>query len=444
MDLPLPGVNYGSARVGPYELVRRLGRGGMAEVFEGRHVDLGKRVAIKLLRHAMPDDRAARRVLREGRTATAITHPHVVSVLDVGSHDGAPYLVMELLEGEELAGLLAREGTLGHARIAELLLPVMSGVAAVHAAGIVHRDLKPSNILLARRHRGIEPVVVDFGISRSIAPSQTNASTGIVGTVHYMAPEQLRGARGVTPLTDQYALGVILYECATGGPPFWNDDHYELLHAIMTAPVVPPSELVPGLSPDFDALVLRALARDPKDRFASVEELAEALLPFAERAVRERWAGELGARIDPAVTADGLVFEPTRTRATPVARPRRRHAALALGAVAALAVATAAWHAVRSPTSAAPPPVAAATAPHVPTESTPPAPAPVEGPSRAESLADVPPATPAVPRPKPHAPSPPVSHEPTPPAAPTASAPEPEPKAAPVVERGSANIPIVE
>src|SRR5439155_9204018 len=135
--------------------------------------------------------------------------------------NGVAYLVMELLEGEDLSRRLARSGPLPIAEIADLLLPVISGVAAAHDAGIIHRDLKPSNIFLAQRHRRIDPVVVDFGISKSLHPAQgtsahstgTGSMGGVAGTLQYMAPEQLRGSRDVTPECDQYAIGVILHEC---------------------------------------------------------------------------------------------------------------------------------------------------------------------------------------------------------------------------------------
>jgi serine/threonine-protein kinase len=220
-------------------------------------------------------------------------------MLDVGSQDGIAYLVMELLDGEDLSVRLAREGPLPVDHIADLLLPVISGMAAAHGAGVIHRDLKPSNIFLARRHHGIEPVVVDFGISKSSdgihATGSSLTGNAGAGTLPYMAPEQVRGSREVTAQCDQYALGVILYECATGGTPFWSEDRYDLLHAIMTAPLVPPSELNPRIDPALDAIVLRAMERDPGDRFSDVSALGAALWPLASEKVRAKWADEFGA-----------------------------------------------------------------------------------------------------------------------------------------------------
>jgi serine/threonine-protein kinase len=326
----------------------------MAEVFEARHVELGKRVAVKILRSALgrvgADTEAMRRMLREGRAATAVHHPNVVAMLDVGSQDGIAYLVMELLDGEDLSVRLVRDGPLPVDEIADLLLPVISGMAAAHAAGVIHRDLKPSNIFLARRHHGIEPVVVDFGISKSSDGVQATGSSQTgnagAGTLPYMAPEQVRGSREVTAQCDQYALGVILYECATGGTPFWSEDRYDLLHAIMTAPVVPPSELNPRIDPAFDAIVLRAMGRDPGDRFPDVVALGAALWPLASEKARAKWAEEFGA--PPASKAVGVAVSEPPPGALVIARrprvvlglPARAAVALAALGVGAIAGAT--------------------------------------------------------------------------------------------------------
>ncbi|HEV3191042.1 MAG TPA: serine/threonine-protein kinase [Polyangiaceae bacterium] len=285
----------GRRRFGRYEATGLLGRGAMGEVFEARHIELGTRVAIKVVHEdATIDPGAARRVVREGRAAAAIRHPHVVTVLDVGTESGFPFLVMELLEGEDLAKRLARDGPLSVVETADLLLPVTSAVAAAHDAGVVHRDLKPSNVFLAQRRGGVEPVVVDFGISKTRHGTEpTTSSHGVAGTVLYMAPEVIRG-HDATPESDQYALGILLYECAVGSAPFCNDDRYELLNAIMTGPIVAPSDLNPRVSPSFDTVVLRALSRDPVSRFQSVRALGAALLPFASEETRRRWGAELG------------------------------------------------------------------------------------------------------------------------------------------------------
>jgi serine/threonine-protein kinase len=328
-------------RLGPYDVARCLGRGGMADVFEALHVDLGKRVAVKILRSPVgADGENTRRVLREGRAATAVRHPNVVEMLDVGFQDGIAYLVMDLLEGEDLSVRLARTGPMPVAEIADLLLPVVSGMAAAHAAGVIHRDLKPSNIFLARRHHGIEPVVVDFGISKSIDGAAGTGSSQVgAGTVPYMAPEQVRGSRDVTALCDVYALGAILYECATGRTPFWSEDRYELIQGIMTGPVVPPSERNPLVGPAFDAIVLRALAREPGDRFPDVSALGAALWPLAGEKARERWADEFGS-IEAGLRSGGVAVT-VRPPGWARAASRGRTALRAAGALSILALAAA-------------------------------------------------------------------------------------------------------
>jgi len=285
--------------LGPYELVRALGSGGMGVVYEARHRALGRRVAIKVLHASDPGlpgaAVASARFLREGRVAAQVRHPHVVDVFDIGVEDGVPYLVMELVQGETLAEKIAREGALSLATTAELLLPVVSAVAELHAAGIVHRDLKPANILLARGRAGeIHPKVADFGVSwlddGSPAITERNA---IIGTYAYMAPEQACSPKGATDRSDLYSLGVIAYECATGRKPFDAPSQLRIVEAILNAPLVAPSMWNPALPPAFDALVARAMNRDPGARFIAAEELGEALLAFAKPGVAARWASEL-------------------------------------------------------------------------------------------------------------------------------------------------------
>jgi serine/threonine-protein kinase len=302
----------------------------MADVFEARHVELGKRVAVKILHAPVASNRdSVRSVVREGRALAAIHHPHVVEVLDVGEQDRTPYLVMELLEGEDLAQHLHGKGTLASDTIADLLLPVISGVMSAHTVGVIHRDLKPSNIFLAKRHHSVEPVVVDFGVSKSArGGSSATSSLAAVGTALYMAPEQVRGSRDVTPQADQYALGVIMYECATGGTPFWDEDRYELLHAIMTATVVPPSELNPAISPEFGDVVLRAMARDPDARFPSLRALGAALLPYATEEAKRKWAAEFSPTIGDSGVGMAVAGPATRPSARPD-RPKRSLARLA-------------------------------------------------------------------------------------------------------------------
>ena len=206
----------------------------MGVVYEAEHTGLKKHVAIKTLHSTMASDPLIRaRFLREGEAASKIRHPNVVDISDIIDDGAFPYLVMEFLEGESLEALIDREVPLPLHRIADLLLPIFSAVNAAHEEGVVHRDLKPANIFLCRQRDGsLVPKVLDFGISKLADYSDTKGLTGtdsILGTPEYMSPEQIRGSRDVTSASDQYALGVILYECATGRLPFTNESMYELI-----------------------------------------------------------------------------------------------------------------------------------------------------------------------------------------------------------------------
>lgn len=321
----------GATRYGQYAVVRPLGQGGMACVYEAVHIGLGKRVALKVMQpHVALNQVTSARFVREGRVAARIRHPNVVDVLDVGtSTDGVPFLVMELLEGVDLSAFLRERRAMPLDEAIEILLPVLSAVGAAHAAGIVHRDLKPANILLARGHDGaIVPKVVDFGISTfldrdgGLDLTQTDA---LLGTVRYMAPEQTRGAKFVEARSDLYSLGVILYSCVTGMQPYDGEGAFEVMHAIRTAPVPPPSSRLPGLAAAFDALVLRALAKEPEHRFASAQAFGRALLPFASRATAARWEKEFSGPLE--LAPPDATFVPTRSGDGPTAMSTVAHSA---------------------------------------------------------------------------------------------------------------------
>ena len=322
-----PGATFGR-----YVVVRAIGSGGMATVYEATHVDLYKRVALKVLHAwlAMRLDVVQRFVL-EARAASRFSHPHVVGISDIGSLDGVPFMAMDLLEGEQLAEVVDRDGPLPPDRLADLLLPVLSAVAAAHDAGVLHRDIKPDNIFLARQpRRGVRPMLLDFGISKFAAggvdtgaPAQPLTAAGeVLGTPPYMSPEQVRnGMASFDARSDQYALGVVLYECSTGRLPF---DDFPSINALMEAiargGAPPPSSLRPELPAAFDAAVARAMSREPEQRFPSVIELGRALLPLAGPRARAHWAEEFSELDAPRSErrAPPVVLAPAALRALPL------------------------------------------------------------------------------------------------------------------------------
>jgi serine/threonine protein kinase len=291
---PAPPSRPAGTSLGRYTLVRRIGCGGMGEVYEATHRDLDKRVALKLLRPEFAARSQVRaRFAREGVAASKLRHPHVVDVSDFAAEGDDLFLVMELLEGESLEALMAR-GPMPPARIAAVMLPVCAAVDAAHRAGIVHRDLKPANIFLARSPLGDEVVkVLDFGISKLThvgAPDGLTASAATLGTSWYMSPEQVLGAHAVTPASDQFALGTMLYECIAGRRPFVGASLYLVMRAITAGEREPLTTAAPNAPKALVDLVERALAVSPDARFGSVAELARALLPVAAEPDRARWS----------------------------------------------------------------------------------------------------------------------------------------------------------
>jgi len=257
-----------------YRLERSLGEGGMGRLFAAVDQQLGRRVAIKLIREDLDDPSAHDRFLREARAAAALTHPNACQLFEVGEHEGHPFLVMELLEGEPLSARLER-GALSKEEAVELILPLMDALAAFHTAGLIHRDLKPANVFLTPQ--GVK--LLDFGLARRTersdaltAPALT-VPGAITGTMRYMAPEQLTGDP-IDARTDIFAVGVMLFEMLTGHGPFGSGSNVEWLNAVMT-------EDPPSLDHDdlraLDPVVKRALQRRPDDRYASIEEMAAAL-----------------------------------------------------------------------------------------------------------------------------------------------------------------------
>jgi serine/threonine-protein kinase len=283
-------IQPGTVLAGKYQVERVLGQGGMGCVVAAMHLQLGQRVAIKfLLPEALRMHEAVERFLREARAAVRLRSEHVGRVIDVGQFDdGAPYMVMEFLEGVDLSGYLQRQGVLPVAYAVDFILQALEAISEAHSVGIVHRDLKPANLFMTRAADGSPLIkVLDFGISKAQQgdPSfNMTRTTSVMGSPGYMSPEQLRSTRDCDARTDIWALGVILFELTTGKTPFGGDSITEL--ALKVA--MDPTPAMNIGSTGFEAVVQRCLAKDPGQRFANVAELAAALVPYGNQGAMER------------------------------------------------------------------------------------------------------------------------------------------------------------
>ncbi len=274
-----------------YEITEQIGEGGMGAVWKARHLKLQKFVVIKTLKQDLAKNAQARgRFLREGEAASKIRHPNVVEIFDVGELDDIPYIVMEFLEGHDFQQLLDQRGALPLQELTDVMVPVCAAVSAAHDAGVIHRDLKPQNIFLSRgRDRGTQPKVLDFGISRVLDSEPHHAQTAtsaLLGTPRFMAPEQARGAKHVDLRSDQYSLGVMLYLSATGRLPIEETVLYELLRRVVHGEYERPRNIRPDIPDHFERIILRAMALRTESRFPSVRALGAELLPYASERTR--------------------------------------------------------------------------------------------------------------------------------------------------------------
>jgi eukaryotic-like serine/threonine-protein kinase len=311
---------------GRYRIVRKLGSGGMANVYLAEDEELGRRVAIKILNERYAnDDLFIERFRREAKSAAALSHPNIVSVYDRGEAEGTYYIAMEVIEGRSLKELIMTRGPLPIAQALAYTHEMLEALRFAHRHGIIHRDIKPHNILIGERLK-----VTDFGIARAGASQMTEAGS-IMGTAQYLSPEQARGAP-VTASSDLYSVGIVLYEMLTGKVPFTGDSAIEIAMKHLNDAPKPPSKIRPEIPDELDQVVLRALAKNPEDRYQSAEEFSEDLhrveagLPLAPETAEAATALLAGAAIP--IAADGSTevlsgTAVTRPQSTPPQAPRR-------------------------------------------------------------------------------------------------------------------------
>ncbi|MBV9578226.1 MAG: protein kinase [Chloroflexi bacterium] len=290
---------------GRYRLVREIARGGMAAVWEAEDALLDRRVAVKLLHAQFADEpEFLERFRREARAAARLSHPNIVPIYDVGedAETRTPYIVMELVDGGNLKDRIRQAAPLPDAEIRTIGAIVATALDYAHRRGLIHRDVKPQNVLLGEDGR---PRLTDFGIAQALASSGLTRTGTVMGSVQYIAPEQVRGRQAV-PQSDIYSLGVVLYEMATGRVPFAGDTDLAIALAHTEQTPTPPRSLNPRLAPDLEGSILQALAKSPEQRFASAADFAEAL----------RGGGNGTARLAPTASASDVTRRIT-TQAVP-------------------------------------------------------------------------------------------------------------------------------
>jgi serine/threonine-protein kinase len=305
-----PILKYNELLEGKYRILRRIGRGGMAEVYAAHHDILQQTVALKVLLPEVADSpEATSRFLNEARAAARIRGENIATVMDVGSlENGTPFMVLEYLEGRDLEAYANEHGALPPSTAVDFVLQALQALAQAHALGIIHRDIKPSNLFLARFPDGTDVVkVLDFGISKASRalgpkPGRTTSTQSVMGSPLYMSPEQARSTKSVDVRTDIWSIGVTLYRLISGELPFHGETPLDVMLVIAQKEPRPLTELKPEVPKALEAIILRCLRKQPAERFSSVAELASALQPFggpdAARVVA-RVCGTLGVTNDP-------------------------------------------------------------------------------------------------------------------------------------------------
>jgi serine/threonine-protein kinase len=320
-------VESGTVVDGRYRVVSRLGSGGMADVYLAQDTLLGRQVALKLLHPRFAEDQEfVERFRREASSAAGLSHPNVVSVYDRGEWDGTYYIAMEYLPGRSLKSVVREHGPLAPGDAIDIAIQILLALRFAHRRGIIHRDIKPHNVILDEEGRA---KVTDFGIARAGASDMTMTGS-IMGTAQYLSPEQAQG-HAVSEASDLYAVGVVLYELLTGGVPFEGESAVTIALKQVSVQPTPPSQRNPQVSPALDAVVMRALAKDPAARFANADELIAALQ-------------QARAGIPPAPPPAGATAVAAAAAPPPLEEPpgaRRRWASWVAAAIALLALAAA-------------------------------------------------------------------------------------------------------
>jgi len=353
VDHPDVGVRPGDVLAGKYRVERVLGVGGMGVVVAAQHLQLDEKVALKFLRpEALGDAEAVARFDREARAAVKIKSEHVARVIDVGKlENGAPYIVMEYLEGGDLSGMLEKSGPMSFEQAVDFVLQACEAIAQAHALGIVHRDLKPSNLFCIRRPDGqLSIKVLDFGISKSTTTGSFGSgsrdmgmtrTTAVIGSPIYMSPEQMQSSKNVDSRTDIWSLGVILFELLTGRVPFEGDTVTELAIRVATEPTPPVASLRADVPPGLERAILRCLEKTRERRYQNVAELAAALVAFGSKranASLERIQGTLQPGLGyTQLASEPLVSPGASTMAAWQSGSATRRSGKAIAAVAAAA-----------------------------------------------------------------------------------------------------------
>ncbi|MFN8110163.1 MAG: Stk1 family PASTA domain-containing Ser/Thr kinase [Thermoleophilia bacterium] len=344
----MPDLRRGEVLGGRYEILEQLGTGGMARVYRAHDPILGRDVAVKVLAERYASDPAfVERFRREASSAAGLNHPNIVQVFDRGEASGTYYIVMELLNGPDLKSEIRSQGPLPADRAIEVALQILAALAVAHRNDVIHRDVKPQNVM-----RGADGAVkvTDFGIARAGAHADVTEAGSVIGTAQYLSPEQARGGE-VTPASDCYAVGIVLYEMLTGRPPFDGERPVTIAMKQINEPPVAPRAYEPSIPQPLEDVVMRALQKRPSERFRSADEFRSALL-----AVRARLDGTTAATTTIPIAGDTggatrvmdaptqvtrVAPPPQRRQPVPPPEPRRRGAApwvvlgiLLIGAIA--------------------------------------------------------------------------------------------------------------